>query len=135
MLEPSSNLLSLHLSDNGIRASEDLLYEVLDTFDIQDDSLDPKQLIQGHCKLTEQAIDDQGSVALKRVAKDHFKSITEGKCSDFKQQMILIEQCRQVTKSRYEKLPSTKSGIGGTSNLANSLHLSEVHHSAGHQIM
>ena len=42
MLEPSSNLLSLHLSDNGIRASEDLLYEVLDTFDIQDDSLDPK---------------------------------------------------------------------------------------------
>ena len=75
--------MALHLSDNGIRSSGDLLEEVLDIFDIEDECLEPHARIQGLVKLTGQAIDDEGSGTLKRVAKDLFKSVADGTCADF----------------------------------------------------
>ena len=81
--EPCSVVMALHLSDNGIRSNGELLEEVLDIFDIEDECLEPQARIQGLVKLTDQAIDDEGSASLKKVAKDLFKSINEGTCADF----------------------------------------------------
>lgn len=84
-------MLSLHLSDNGIRACQELLMEVLDSFDIEDECLEPHARICGLTQLTGQAIDDKSSSTLKRIAKDHFKPIGASLSADFEQQMILMQ--------------------------------------------
>ena len=48
----NSNVLSLHLSDNGIRLNEQLLMDLIDAFDIEDESLESKEYVAGLSKLT-----------------------------------------------------------------------------------
>ena len=45
-------MISLHLSDNSIRASHELLTDMLDSFDIEDECLEPSARIAGIARLT-----------------------------------------------------------------------------------
>lgn len=62
---------------------------------------------------------------------DQFKSLDAGESANFEKQMILMQQCRQVTRSRHEKLTEIKSGLGGNSDLSNALQLSSLDYHPG----
>ena len=67
--ELNSNVLSVHMSDNGIRSNDQLMLDLIDAFDIEDESLETKAYVAGLSKLTKQGIDEEKSQKLKRIAK------------------------------------------------------------------